>query len=63
MQNKLNLDSPFSNSSGIKIDSTRISSIIWMRLVCEPGAGSGERGKRERGAGIVVRNPKIDKFH
>jgi hypothetical protein len=33
-----------------------------MRLVCELGAGSGERGKRERGARIVVRNPKIEKF-
>jgi hypothetical protein len=31
-----------------------------MRLVCELGAVSGERGKRERGAGIVVRNPKIE---
>jgi hypothetical protein len=31
-----------------------------MKLVCELGAGSGERGKREWGAGIVVRNPKID---
>jgi hypothetical protein len=29
----------------------------------EWGAGSGEQGKRERGAGIVVRNPEIDKFH
>jgi hypothetical protein len=29
----------------------------------ERGAGSGERGKRERGVGIAVRNPKIDKFH
>jgi hypothetical protein len=29
----------------------------------ERGAESGERGKRERGAGIVVRNPEIDKFH
>jgi hypothetical protein len=42
--------------------------IIRMRLACEPGAGSrekesGEQGKRERGAGIVVRNPEIDKFH
>jgi hypothetical protein len=35
----------------------------WMRLVHEPGAGSGEREKREQGAGIVVGNPKIDKFH
>jgi hypothetical protein len=34
-----------------------------MRLIREPGAGSGEREKKERGAGIVVRNPKIDKFH
>jgi hypothetical protein len=34
-----------------------------MRLAHEPGAGSGEQGKRERGAGIVVRNPEIDKFH
>jgi hypothetical protein len=34
-----------------------------MWLACEPGAGSGEQGKRERGAGIVVRNPEIDKFH
>jgi hypothetical protein len=34
-----------------------------MRLAREPGAGSGEQGKRERGAGIVVRNPEIDKFH
>jgi hypothetical protein len=43
-----------------------------MRLVHEPGAGSGEQGagsreqgagKRERGVGIVVRNPKKDKFH
>jgi hypothetical protein len=32
-------------------------------LARELGAGSGEQGKRERGAGIVVRNPKIDKFH
>jgi hypothetical protein len=29
-----------------------------MRLARELGEGSGERG-----AGIVVRNPKIDKFH
>jgi hypothetical protein len=29
----------------------------------ERGAGSEEQGKRERGAGIVVRNPEIDKFH
>jgi hypothetical protein len=35
----------------------------WMWLAREPGAGSGEQGKRERGAGIVVRNPKIDKFY
>jgi hypothetical protein len=34
-----------------------------MRLVYEPGAGSGELGKREQGARIVVRNPKIDKFY
>jgi hypothetical protein len=34
-----------------------------MRLVREPGAGSRERIKRERGAGIVVGNPKIDKFY
>jgi hypothetical protein len=34
-----------------------------MRLASEPGAGSGEQGKREQGAGIVVRNPEIDKFH
>jgi hypothetical protein len=34
-----------------------------MRLAREPGAGSGEQGKRERGVGIVVRNPEIDKFH
>jgi hypothetical protein len=34
-----------------------------MRLAREPGAGSGEREKRERGAGFVVRNPEIDKFH
>jgi hypothetical protein len=34
-----------------------------MRLAREPGAGSGEQGKRERGAGIVVRNLEIDKFH
>jgi hypothetical protein len=30
---------------------------LWMRLVREPGVGSGERVKREPGAGIVVRNP------
>jgi hypothetical protein len=29
----------------------------------EQEAGSGERGKRERGARIVVRNPKIKKFY
>jgi hypothetical protein len=29
----------------------------------ERGARSGERGKRERRARIVIRNPKIDKFH
>jgi hypothetical protein len=29
----------------------------------EQGTGNGEREKRERGAGIVVRNPEIDKFH
>jgi hypothetical protein len=29
----------------------------------EWGVGSGERGKRERGAGIIIRNPEIDKFH
>jgi hypothetical protein len=34
-----------------------------MWLAREPGAGSGEQGKRERGAGIVVRNREIDKFH
>jgi hypothetical protein len=34
-----------------------------MWLAREPGAGSGEQGKRERGVGIVVRNPEIDKFH
>jgi hypothetical protein len=34
-----------------------------MRLACELGVGSGEQGKREQGAGIVVRNPEIDKFH
>jgi hypothetical protein len=33
-----------------------------MRLARERGAGSGERGKRERGVGIVVSNPEIDKF-
>jgi hypothetical protein len=32
------------------------------KLIREPGAGSGERGKRERGVGIVVRNPKIEIF-
>jgi hypothetical protein len=34
----------------------------WMRLVRELGAGSRELGKRERGAGIVVRNPNTDNF-
>jgi hypothetical protein len=34
-----------------------------MRLAREPGTGSGEQGKRERGVGTVVRNPEIDKFH
>jgi hypothetical protein len=34
-----------------------------MRLAREPGAGSGEREKKERGVGIVVRNLEIDKFH
>jgi hypothetical protein len=33
-----------------------------MRLVREPGTRNGEWGKKEWGAGIVVRNPKIDKF-
>jgi hypothetical protein len=32
-----------------------------MKLVHEPRVGSRERGKRERGAGIAVRNPKIEK--
>jgi hypothetical protein len=32
-------------------------------VVRELGAGSGERGKREQGAGIVVINPKIKNFH
>jgi hypothetical protein len=40
-----------------------VSSLRGMRLAYEPGAGSGERGKREWGAGFVVRNPEIDKFH
>jgi hypothetical protein len=30
------------------------------KLVRELGIGSRERGKGERGAGIVIRNPKID---
>jgi hypothetical protein len=34
-----------------------------MKLVCEPGAGSEEWGKRKRGVGIVVRNPKIEFFY
>jgi hypothetical protein len=34
-----------------------------MRLAREPGEGSEEQGKRERGVRIVVRNPVIDKFH
>jgi hypothetical protein len=34
-----------------------------MRLTREPGAVSREGGKRERGTGIVIRNPEIDKFH
>jgi hypothetical protein len=34
-----------------------------MWLAREPGAGSGEQEKREWGAGFVVRNPEIDKFH
>jgi hypothetical protein len=34
-----------------------------MRLAREPGAGRAEQGKREQGVGIVVRNPKIDKYH
>ena len=33
-----------------------------MWLVCERGARSGEQGKTEWRAGIVVRNPKIDIF-
>jgi hypothetical protein len=28
----------------------------------ERGAGSKERGKRERGAGIVVKNPEMEKM-
>ena len=34
-----------------------------MWLVRELGAGSGEQGKREHGARIVIRYPKIDYFH
>jgi hypothetical protein len=34
------------------------TSLDRVKLVREPGAGS-----RERGVGIVVKNPKIDKFH
>jgi hypothetical protein len=34
---------------------------VGMRLAREPGAGSEEWGKRERGAGIVVKNPKMKK--
>jgi hypothetical protein len=30
-----------------------------MKLVREPRAGGGERGKRKQGVGIVVRNPKL----
>jgi hypothetical protein len=33
------------------------------RLAREPGMGSGERGKRERGIGIVVRNLKMKKIN
>jgi hypothetical protein len=33
------------------------------KLVCEPGVGSGEWGKKKQGAWIVIRNPKIKKFH
>jgi hypothetical protein len=33
------------------------------KLIRELGAGSGEQGKRERGIGIVIRNPEIKKFH
>jgi hypothetical protein len=38
---------------------------VWLeaKLVHEPGAGSGEREKGERGVEIVVKNPKIKKFH
>jgi hypothetical protein len=42
-------------------DGTQGGGGMW--LAREPRAGNGERGKRERGAGIVVRNPEIDKFH
>jgi hypothetical protein len=48
------------NSASAESNRSRYS---WMWLACEPGAGSGEQGKRERGAGIVVRNPEIDNFH
>jgi hypothetical protein len=34
-----------------------------MTSLLELGAGSGEQREREREAGIVVRNPEIDKFH
>ena len=33
-----------------------------MKLICELRARSWEQGKRERGVGIVVRNPKIKTF-
>jgi hypothetical protein len=33
------------------------------KLVYEPGVGSGERGKRERGAGIDVRIPEMKEFY
>jgi hypothetical protein len=34
-----------------------------MRLARERGARSGEQEKKEQGAGIVVRNLEIVKFH
>jgi hypothetical protein len=55
----------FSRASGSNNDGTKPGEECkaGMRLVCEPRAGSGEQGKRERGAGIVIRNPNIDKFY
>ena len=48
---------------GMEIEEAIECHRMWLVRELGAGAGSGEQGKRERGVGIAVRNPKIDYFH